>query len=136
MRDFDDFANDNSSYEFLLARAMVGVVIQIVCNKSKRFHLSTDMGDLLLDAVVCHLLIVHSVALIEAAGRQGLQLLYRAAHPYAGVERHQLPNVKVFGDDYPDANARDDFRFTVAELKMLAEKLNIPDEFKTPSRDV
>ena len=101
----------------------------MVC-KSKRFRLSTDMGDLFCDAV-------HSVALIEAAGRQGLQLLYRAVHhPYAGVERHQLPSVKVFGDDYPDANALDDFRFTVAELKMLADKLNIPDEFKTPSRDV
>lgn len=60
---------------------------------------------------------------------------YLEAHPYAGIERYELPELKLFGNTYADANAIDDFRFTIAELKILSNKLRIPDTFTSAERD-
>lgn len=66
---------------------------------------------------------------------RSILLAYSSAHPYAGMERIQLPEQKLFNENYPDANAKDDFRFTVDELKRLALALDIPPVFKSQGRD-
>eukprot|EP00644_Phytophthora_capsici_P002452 jgi/Phyca11/543127/estExt2_Genewise1Plus.C_PHYCAscaffold_110191 len=51
------------------------------------------------------------------------------------VERPLIPDVRFEFGSYPDANALEDFRFTTAELKRLAETMNIPNVFITGAGD-
>jgi hypothetical protein len=45
------------------------------------------------------------------------------------IERPLIPDVRYNLDTYPDANAREDFRFTCAELQRLSCVMNIQHEF-------
>ncbi|KAG7379528.1 hypothetical protein PHYPSEUDO_008505 [Phytophthora pseudosyringae] len=47
------------------------------------------------------------------------------------VERPLIPDVRFDFDTYPNVNARENFRFTCAELLLLAGVMNIPNVFIT-----
>lgn len=88
------------------------------------------------DAVVLVLIMAQTTVVISANRRRRRVMdMYRVTHPYARLERPQLPETKAFGENYPDANAEEDFRLTLTELKLLAEALNIPESFRTRHRD-
>ncbi|POM61885.1 LOW QUALITY PROTEIN: hypothetical protein PHPALM_29032 [Phytophthora palmivora] len=51
------------------------------------------------------------------------------------VERLLIPNVRFDFGIYPNANALQDFRFTCAEIRLLADVMNMPNVFITNAGD-
>lgn len=87
------------------------------------------------DIILYALFTVSATITFDSASKHSVLRAFRAVHPYSFINRVQLPHVKLFGLDYPDANAIDDFRFTISELQDLSEALHIPEVFKTTQRD-
>lgn len=87
------------------------------------------------DIILYALFTVSATITLDSASKHSVLRAFRAVHPYSFINRVQLPHVKLFGLDYPDANAIDDFRFTISELQDLSEALHIPEVFKTTQRD-
>lgn len=79
--------------------------------------------------------IQNAFSLLASRNLALLASAFDAIHPYVGRQRMQIPSVKIYSDEYRDCNARGDFRFTIAELKMLSTALHIPEIFKSTSGD-
>ena len=87
------------------------------------------------DVMAFLLVLAQGAAGFLACRNRSVLKVYQEAHPFSEFSRPELPEEKIFSENYTDANAREDFRFTVDELKVLAAALRIPDPFQSSMRD-